>query len=240
MTVLFNDAAQKNYGTPTSGDDTVCPVPAGVVDGDLMVLVFLAGRDGGGQINPTNPSGWTPFGGSLPHAVFDSLNFYVTTSLFWRVAASEPADYTVTTPTLGGSSIPRSNALIFAVSGAAAAAPTFSLAWHTHGDPNSNYDATATSITAAAGSLTAFVAHNWDLYGTQSPPSGMNERVRNGSSLIYLADEQTGAGATGDRTQIGVNAFVNEAWTALLLNFAPATFGAAINPMSGLRGQPLA
>ncbi|HLU98511.1 MAG TPA: hypothetical protein VKZ89_16895 [Thermobifida alba] len=65
-----------------------CPAPAGAADGD--VLVAVQSTDLGDDTDLTTPSGWslleTVTGGT------DSLH----TKAWWKVAASEPADYTFT------------------------------------------------------------------------------------------------------------------------------------------------
>lgn len=83
-------------GTPTTGESPgatlVLAVPTGVQDGDLLLLGLH--HQSGGFATP--PAGWT--------LVARDTTGTVWTELYWRRAASEPVDYTVTglaTITLG-------------------------------------------------------------------------------------------------------------------------------------------
>ena len=243
----FRAVSAKTYSAPTSGNDTTVPVDAAVQNGDIMVLAFLAGSAGVGY-DVNTPSGWTPFGSPLPNSVNDGSDFTLRLSLFWRKAASEPASYTVTAPGISGASVPRTAALLFAVSGAKDQAPAFTFNSGTLSGPGgaTSLDATALSITTPADALVAFLAHNWDLYGgSQTVPPGttptFSERYKSASNLFYLATGVFAAGgATGDKVQSDVNSPANP-FSALLLSFEPAPAAAvAINPLSGRLGQPLA
>lgn len=68
------------------GDGAVTvAVPAGTVDGDMLIAVW------NGDGTPATPAGWR-----LGYMI--AGNFVVRTGFFWRVADSEPADYTFTAP----------------------------------------------------------------------------------------------------------------------------------------------
>lgn len=81
-TTAFDDAA------PTS---KVISVPAGVIDGDMLIMA-VAVRNASGSTTINTPSGWTK---TLGGAGTTGTSF-IRHDIFWRVAASEPANYTPT------------------------------------------------------------------------------------------------------------------------------------------------
>lgn len=100
----------------TVGTTSTVPVPAGVVDGDLMLMVCAVNQNG-----VTGPAGWTLLstggggGGSVP-----------IMTIYYRFASSEPASYTAT---LGLAITP--SIRIFAYRGAGAPIPQSTVAGST-------------------------------------------------------------------------------------------------------------
>ncbi len=249
---VFRAVTAKTYGAPTSGDDTTISVDGAIQNGDIMVLAVLAGGPGSSEFTgyaTSTPAGWQPLGSPLPNGVSDNT-FGLTLSMFWRKAASEPASYTVSSPGVSGNALPRTAAILFAVSGAQDAAPSFTFNSGTRNtDPITGAtDITALSIDAPVDALVAFFAHNWDAYtGAQTVPSGSTPtftgRYKSASNLFYLATGPFAAGgATGNKVQTGANALAFP-WTGMLLAFSPATALTVFNPLSGRGGgaaQPLA
>lgn len=188
-------------------------VPGGVTDGDLLILAVLLGN-GSGAIYPVTPSGWTQFAG-MPSSVNDISGFTVTTSLYWRIASSEPASYVVDYEDFSHPS----NAAMFAYSGVGST-PDITVA--TGVGPT----VTLSGMTAAVdGTRFALIAHNWTAAGGFTPPSGSTptwtERLDASGSLFYAADGVLNSGeATGDDTLTFNNA-ANEPWTAILLALEP-------------------
>src|SRR5258708_7834109 len=110
-------------GTPTSTvngstDSTVINVPTGVVDGDLLIMAATTQANNGGT-PPTvaPPTGWTKFGQIASNSA--SFSNY-SLALFRRIAASEPASYTVTD---GSPTIHRLDVTMIAYSGADGTTP---------------------------------------------------------------------------------------------------------------------
>jgi endoglucanase len=210
MTVpVFRSISSTAYASRTN---TTVSVPAGVVDGDLLVAMFTLGGSGS---TFTPPTGWTLLAG--PTLATDN-SFDIHTSLYWRVAASEPANYTFTHAALS------SEAVIYAVSGASSAAPAVTT------NSGQGTATTALGLTTATTAQLVFFAHNWALYGTAVPPGGttptFTERLNASNSLIYIADgAQASAGATGNKVQTNnLNGAGTDGWYGALVAFvAPAT-----------------
>lgn len=88
MTTLRSFA---NAPAPTAiGTTSVCPVPTGTVNGDLL-LMFSANSGPGAY---TNPTGWTLIQSQTKDGASD-----VEGACWYRIASSEPASYTLTETT---------------------------------------------------------------------------------------------------------------------------------------------
>lgn len=85
MAISYIASATNNTGSSTS---ITVSVPTGTQDGDVMIAAYGNGQDDG-----TTPaiSGWTSIG-----YVEDATISNNTLALFYRVASSEPASYTMT------------------------------------------------------------------------------------------------------------------------------------------------
>lgn len=211
----FRSLSSTTYASRTN---TVITAPTGIVDGDVLILMFIAGATPTPP-TPTLPAGFTLIQGGS--SVTDVDGFTVTRYLAWKLAASESGSYTVTHA--AGSS----QGLIVCVSG---------------GDPS------ATPLSTNAGSLVggdAFaiapsltttrdhtfvlvLAHNWDLYGTATPPSGTTptwtERYDDATSLIYAASGVLSpAGATGATSVPTLSVAGTSRWGAFQVAVQPPT-----------------
>src|SRR5947209_8222374 len=100
--------ASKGSNNGGGGTTIVMTVPTGVVDNDVMVMAITV--RGGTGTTITTPGGWT---------LIDSVTSgtALIQSLYWRVASSEPASYTVTITSNKASGV------IVAWSGASTSAP---------------------------------------------------------------------------------------------------------------------
>lgn len=84
-------------GTPQSGingagNSVSVSVPAGVVNGDLLMAAISGfGSVGATPSAPTTPSGWTKIG----EASTSGSNGNINTGWYYRIASSEPANYTL-------------------------------------------------------------------------------------------------------------------------------------------------
>lgn len=163
--------------------------PSGVVNDDIM-LWSVAVLDDGGAAAITNPSGWTLVGTWNPAG-------YLMGRLYWKRAASEGANYSVT---CSGSGTVYGLNVIGAFSGCL-----------TSGSPIDVYSNTAydtSNTTVRCGSVTTtvtdamLVAIGQMLNGSAnpfSPPSGMTEGVdANLNALAYVLQASAGASGTKD------------------------------------------
>lgn len=177
----------------TAADETpTIAVPTGTVDGDLMIMI--AGRStAGGSVYDT-PLGWYAIPGSIICGAHDVVAFY-------RVAASEPADYTLNIPDGAGAA---TYVGIIALYSDTASGVRFD-----PGQVANQYNASSanrvwpTLTFSAAGLLLNFAT----LGGNQAsaPPGGSTEQwdVAGSAPRPYLMTEARSAGATGTRTATG-------------------------------------
>lgn len=89
--IAFRSATTTNNTTSCNTQSVTVNVPAGTVNGDVMVV----GVQYGGSTQMTTPSGWT-----LINHVNNSFSTTQNLTTFYRVASSEPASYTWTMPSL--------------------------------------------------------------------------------------------------------------------------------------------
>lgn len=208
MAAAYRSHSATTYATRTN---TTITAPAGIQDGDVLLLAFLVG--GGSPPTPTLPSGFTLLSG-YPSTVTDA-GFSVTLRVAYKVASSESGDYTVS-----HSSAP-SQGLMIAVSGASGTVQGTVAT-------GIGQTSTATGLTTGADdSFVAFLAHNWELYGAASPPTGstptFTERLDSSSSLMYYADGVLAtAAATGNKSHTNLNIYTSEPWQAALVEVRAA------------------
>lgn len=213
MSVEFVGVADSGYAARSGGVSV--SAPTGVEDGHLLLMMVVLGNGGFDPRYPTTPTGWTAFAGS-PSTVNDTPGFTLSTSVFWRVAASEPAGYTVDYEDFSHPS----EAVVLAYRGAASGAPAITIA------TGLGSTATIDGMTAAAdGARFVLLEHNWNAAGGYAPPSGTDpvweERLDASGSLIYVADGALDAGqASGDDSHSNGNGAA-EPWTAILVALEP-------------------
>jgi hypothetical protein len=214
LTPVAGTAAYRSHEltsyTSRSGSTSVAR-PAGTVDGDYVLLVFVDGQ----YPNPTGTV--TPPPGFILLPGFPSRQgasgFSDDLWVYYRIAAGEPATYTFThTQTLW------TEAMAVAVSGATGT-PAVTIR------KGIGATGTATGLNAPAGALVLFLEHNWELYGGVAPPAGttptLTERSDLANSLLYLASGVMSAtGPTGNRSHANRNNS-GGGWQACLIAFAP-------------------
>ncbi len=84
MAVVFRGSALSSGG---SGTTVTFPVPSGVQDGDLMIVLLAVAAATGTDVTS---AGWTDIRhGTVPFSSFDANRFYT----FYRWASSEPGSY---------------------------------------------------------------------------------------------------------------------------------------------------
>ncbi len=185
MTIAFRSSAT---GQSSANTSLAVNVPAGVQDGDFLVL-FVVADTAGAAINL--PPGWT----ALPSS---PLNLGVQAACAYRIASSEPPSYTVT---FSGSS---------AGTGAVIAAyfDTVSLGLDTSGGNTfaTSTTHTLTGISSAIANEMLVCCFASDAGTSYTPPAGMTERVDfqpSTSLTLMLCDAlQASAGASGDKSAV--------------------------------------
>jgi hypothetical protein len=186
-----------NFVSDAGATSHVCPMPAGVVAGD--VLVMIAHAWGGGTPTLTTPTGWTSRGFHNPGS--DVFGCYT------RVAdGSEGANVTVpaSTSTLG-------NIAILAYSGGSAVDAVTDF-----GSLQSTATPTVPSVTATAAGVVVGVAA-FAGAASATPAAGWTERLDHLSAssggLIYAMERaQTAAGASPTATPTATG-FGGTVWT---------------------------
>lgn len=201
--------------------NTVVTVPAGVIAGDVLLMVHSVGAADADAISVSVPAEWTALSG-FPMTVADAVgSFEVRSTVYWKVATGiEPGSYTITHPSCG------SQGVMIAVADGKNVAPAVTVqsgVWET---------TTAPGLTVGKGAWVAFLAHNWDLYGSGSPPTGTTptfaERLDSSTSLWYVAEgTMVDAGATGDKSHN--NGTIAGPWLGVLVAVEPAVVGARMS-----------
>jgi hypothetical protein len=218
MSADFRSLSSVAYGGGHT-NTTIAP-PAGVQDGDVLVLVHLIAAGFDAVPSAALPAGFTLLAGFPTVASVDG--FEVDTRIAYKVASGESGDYVVSHVAA------TSEATLFAVSGGAATAPPCTI------NTGSGVTATALGLTTQGpNSLVAYIAHNWELWGgdkngaVDAPPSGttptFTAQLDSAAQLSYVATGAlVSAGATGDKTQASLN-ISGEPWSAFLLEVAAAS-----------------
>lgn len=75
------------------GSSTTVTVPTGITNGDLMLAFINGYKSGGTGVSvPSDPAGWTKIGEAQSAGGSGAGN--AALAMYWRYAASEPANYT--------------------------------------------------------------------------------------------------------------------------------------------------
>jgi hypothetical protein len=193
MGSAYRSSASVNYGSRTN---TTVSAPSGVTSGDIVLLFFLLGN--ASPPTPTPPAGFTILSG-FPVTVSQG-GFSVKNYCWYKVAGSEPANYTIT------HSSSSSEAYVVAVSGGdTGSAPS---ATTNPNDIPGGHTTTALSITTSTNnSFVMFVNQDWgDTANALSPPTGTTPTFttrlnENGTGILFVADGVLAtAGATGNKS----------------------------------------
>ena len=184
MAIAFRSVGATNAGGVTS---LVIPMAAGVANGD--VLIMEVSTDPNGQVI-TTPAGWNV----LVNTRFNgNLNGY---GLFWRVAASEPANYTVS---VSASGVIRG--AIFAYTGVSNAHPIDVV-----GATNTGSGTTVTALgvtTVTTNTLVIFVHGNNNNASTMTTPASFTSREKFIGVFVGQSESDriaASAAATGNAT----------------------------------------
>jgi hypothetical protein len=209
MAIAFRSEAHTSY--LASQTNTTVTKPAGVVDGDIMVMTLAVASSVLTDIEVadiTPPAGWTTIGTSTVQTQSGG-GFHGRLSVWWKRASSEGSSYAFTHSTMN------SQLMIAAYSGCLASGSPVDVFSQNNAITG---NATGTGVTTTvANTKLIWTGHNWDASGTLTPPTGMTERL---DSLVYYADQDiASAGATGNRTQTQASSAV---WQAYLIALKPA------------------
>ena len=159
MAAAYRSHSATTYATRTN---TTITAPAGIADGDVLTLIFVRGNPGSAPATPTWPSGFALESG-FPTNVIDFDSFNVSCWVLTKIASGESGDYAVT----HGNGA--SQGVVIASSGGSGVVQTTA---NTQSFPGSTNTITANGLTTGADdSLVIFATHNWNLYGSGSPPS---------------------------------------------------------------------
>lgn len=214
------------YGSHT---DTVIAAPAGVADGDIVLIFFLLGA--ASPPTPTPPSGFAALSG-FPVTVTSSGGFSVANYCWYKVASGEPASYTITHASAS------SAAYAVAVSGGnTASAPAATT------NSGTGTLTTALSVaTAADNSFVMLVSQDWgDATNVLSPPSGSTPAFtarlnQPATAVLFAADGVLAtAGATGNKSMTN-NSGASDPWSGYLIAVEAAGAGPATPHLLGLLG----
>ena len=193
MAIAFRQVATAVKGN--AGTTIVCGVPTGTANDDGMLLCVTVRSSS----TVTTPSGWSLVGSALSATDTDSCRKYV----YSRVAASEPADYTITI-----SLATEATAEMLSYSGTATTGLVDASGGTTALSADTSLTANAITTTVADTMIVGFFGVNLQAGAGYSitPPSGMTERSEVESTgadklRCETADVlQAGIGTTGNKT----------------------------------------
>lgn len=211
-TMSWAAAAHRSDSSTTwaTRTNTTCTAPAGIQNGDVLILAFAIGENS--PPTPTAPSGFALVSGTWPIDVVGGL-FHVHFRVWYKIASGESGNYTVTHASAS------SQCYIKAVSGGSSSQPAATT------NSGTGTTTTASTITPSGNdSLVLFVAHDWgSTANALSPPTGttptFTERLDPGTvaGIMYAADGVLStAGATGNKTQTN-NSVGSDPWAASLV-----------------------
>lgn len=193
--------------------NTSCVPPAGLTDGDILLWYLFSG------LQTTSPAITWPSGFNQLDfiSVTDPSGFNGKSYIAWKIANAESGSYTLTHVSSNTA------ALLIAIQGGSGATPIWSK------NNGTGTTTTALGITPTVDlSYIAFLAHNWQTYGSASPPTGttptFTERYDDPLNLLYYADGVLSpAGATGNKTHGNLSTDATFPWGAFLVSIPPAT-----------------
>jgi hypothetical protein len=210
---VFRSDSLVAYGNRT---DTIINAPAGVQNDDALLLIFEDGAPGLAPPVPAPPAGFVLLPG-FPLTRSDTNPFTVDTYAWGKIAAGEPASYTVTHANAS------SNAYMLAASGANLVTP-----FSPNPTTNTGLGATATApslTTIADNSLIAYFCSKWNFPGI-TPPGGvtpvLTTRLDGSVTLLFVSTGVlTPPGATGAKVATGLPNTPTEPWATGLIAIRP-------------------
>ena len=215
---VFKSVSAQQYASRTN---TVVPAPAGIVNGDILILSLALGVSGTPP-TPTLPSGFT----QIDTQRVGTGGFNVDQYIAWKRASSESGSYTIT------HSACSSNAVISVYSNCIATGSPIDV--YSKNSGLTGTPAIALGVTTTvANTLALYIDHDWEARGARLPPSPFFERYDN---LEYVADNvQPTAGATGNVSATNGN-ISSEPWQAWLVALKPVPAGATAYTLTAATG----
>jgi len=211
--VVFISDSSVNYATRTN---TTITAPTGIQDGDDLLIIFEDGALNAAPV-PTPPAGFAILPG-FPLTRADTTIFTVDTYAWIKIAAAEPANYTITHANAS------SNAWMMAAFGADLITPV---------DPGEISTATGLGATATApgittainNSLIVYFCSKWNFPGI-TPPGGvtpvLTTRLDGSVTLLFTSTGNlTPQGATGNKIATGLPNTPTEPWATGLIAIRP-------------------
>lgn len=186
-----------NATTYASRTNTTLTAPAGIQNGDVLLIVHLTGAVTTAP-TATAPSGFNLVSGTYPVST-SAGGFNVRVNIWYKIASGESGNYTVTHSSCS------SQGYICAISGGSSSQPAST----TNNGTASTTTTALTLTTAGNDALVMFVSQDWgDFTNALTPPAGttptFSERfdtANTQSSILYVADGVlASAGATGNKT----------------------------------------
>lgn len=196
--------------------NTTITAPAGIEDSDGLLLIFEDGALGATAPIPAPPAGFAILPG-FPLTRSDTNPFTVDTYAWGKIAAGEPANYTVTHANAN------TNAYMLAASGVNLLTP-----FDPNPTVNTGLGATATGpglTTTANNSLIVYYCSKWNFPGI-TPPGGvtpvLTTRLDGTVTLLFVSTGVLAAlGATGDKIATGLPNTPTEPWASGLIAIRP-------------------
>jgi hypothetical protein len=196
--------------------DATYVAPAGIANGNFLVIAGMWGKLGGVVVTP--PTNWIEFAGSPLNVMDPPDTFVASLRIYGKLANNEVGNYQFTHDSAS------TEGVIMRFTGLASSPVS--------PNPTVNFGtgttSTALGLTAAPGSDVLYITIAWDGQGGPVPAGATPtfiERLNGGN--VYVATGNFAAGGpTGDKSNANGNAVGNE-WAAVLAALAPPVVGGA-------------
>jgi hypothetical protein len=232
MAVAFRSVSQGADGNFTADASPAINAPAGVQDGDLLLYAVVTDSD---HTIANVPTGWTQVGTTQAIAVTDSC-----LSVFWRIAASEGASYTFSTPGDLFSTVESGRGIMLAYSGAHQVSPINTTNQSANANAASHTSAEITPSVNDCMIVAFFGADSPDTQaGTASGDPTPTERADVVNSTLGWAYAEEYLQGTAAAVDLSVDVAATDSAGNIILAIAPAAAGTPVTIEPGLGSAPL-
>ena len=219
--VAFVSSSTMTYTTRTN---TTITAPASISNGNLLVIYFADGIAG----TPPTPTPPTGFKALTTPITVTSGGFSVKNYVWWKIAASESGNYTITHTSA------TTEAYMVNYSGTDQTTPFVASSTNS----GTGVTTTGTGITPTRdGTMIMFGSQDWGSNTAKlSAPTGSTPTFtkRYNGVIQFVADGILGtAGATGNKT-ITNNSAAGEPWSSIMLGIQPPAASGTVAPDDGL------